>query len=307
MLSDLLRANAGVRIVRGRYGMIAYWDADLVIGASVAAYGEWFESEVEVFRAYCGPGDTVVDVGANIGTHTMALASIVGSRGQVVSIEPQRPMHMLVCANAVMNGYLQVEPHRVAAGARTNTMRCGVPNYRKPSSFGGYDMRGSAAAAANADIAETIRIVPLDSLLHESLSLRLIKIDVEGSERDVVTGAARIIARRRPVLYIENDRIEHSRDLIQTIRALGYRLYWHIPAFFNPKNFAGRTDNIHPVGMFRVEGRLWVNGVSLNLLCIAAERDLPVPSDAIEVGDDHEHPCHERDRARLAPHLAILN
>lgn len=308
MLNDILQANRGTRIVQGRYGHVAYWEHDVIVGSSVAAYGEWFESEVDVFRMYCRSGDTVIDVGTNIGTHTLALAAIVGSGGRVIAIEPQRPMFMLMCANAVMNGYLQVEPYRAGAGSEWSNLQCLVPDYLRKSSFGGYSLEAVAATPMSNGRLETVQVFPIDEM--DFGSPRLIKIDVEGAEVDVIEGARRLIQRARPVLYVENDRVDRSRELIARIRSLGYRLYWHLPRFFNPANHARNTEQIpyHVVGMFRgPDGGLSVNGVSLNMLCIPDEAACALPQDVTEVGDDGEHPCHEKDRRRLAPGLEILN
>ena len=72
----------------------------------------------------------------------------------------------------------------------------------------------------------------------------LIKIDVEGMEREVLQGAEQTIRRFRPVLYMENDRPEHSAALIRQVLDLGYRLYWHLPPLFNPQNYFGVAENV---------------------------------------------------------------
>jgi hypothetical protein len=46
------------------------------------------------------------------------------------------------------------------------------------------------------------------------------------------------------VLYVENDREEKSAALIGQLLGLGYRLYWHLPPLFNPKNYFGATENV---------------------------------------------------------------
>ena len=286
--------------VPGRYGTIAYWENDCVIGRAVATYGEWFESEVDVFRLYCGLGDTVVDVGANIGTHTMALASLVGPRGRVVSIEPQRPMFMLMCANAIGNGYLQVEPFRAVAGKACHRMNYATVRYDEVSSFGGYDTNLMAAMAPG-QVSEALETVSIDYL--SCYKAKLIKIDVEGSECNVIWGAEKTLKLARPVLYVENDRVENSRELIELLRMFDYKLYWHFPASYNPNNIAGSKEIIHRVGIVYARGQYWLNGIGVSLLCLPNGKQLPLPPDVIEVASDDEHPALPQYRQRLVPYL----
>ena len=85
----------------------------------------------------------------------------------------------------------------------------------------------------------------LDSVI-DVPSLKLLKVDVEGMESEVIRGAKKLIARHRPVLYVENDRAEKSKELIELIKSLDYRLFWHLPQLFNPNNYAGDKEDIYP-------------------------------------------------------------
>src|SRR5262249_49779677 len=73
---------------------------------------------------------------------------------------------------------------------------------------------------------------------------RLIKIDVEGMEREVLAGAAETIRRCRPFLYVEDERRDRSEALGAFLHELGYVLHLHQPPYFNPDNFAGRRANV---------------------------------------------------------------
>lgn len=102
--------------------------------------------------------------------------------------------------------------------------------------------------------------VTLDAYL-DAPSVALIKIDVEGMEGEVLAGAAALIARDRPLLYVENDRTERSAALIAQLFALEYRLFWHLPPLFNPDNYRGEREDLFP-GI-----------VSVNMLGVPRERD----------------------------------
>jgi hypothetical protein len=106
-------------------------------------------------------------------------------------------------------------------------------------------------------------MVTLDDLA-DLPRLRLVKIDVEGMEGEVIEGAAKLIARFRPLLYVENDHPERSAQLMRRIDGLGYDIYWHIVPLFNPGNFYGVTENAFP-GL-----------VAFNMLCVHRESRIEI-------------------------------
>src|SRR3954467_8777217 len=93
-----------VRLRRCRHGVMAFLKADQVIGRSLDLYGEFAEDENAVMLPLVGPGDTMVDVGANVGTVTLALANRVGPTGMIHAFEPQRVIHQLLATSLTLNG-----------------------------------------------------------------------------------------------------------------------------------------------------------------------------------------------------------
>ena len=92
----------------------------------------------------------------------------------------------------------------------------------------------------------------------------LIKVDVEGMEIDVLRGAERTIEMYRPLMYLENDRVEHSETLLTLIQKLDYDAYWHLASLFNADNFAGDSEDIFP----RI--------ASINVLCLPKESKIRI-------------------------------
>jgi hypothetical protein len=84
----------------------------------------------------------------------------------------------------------------------------------------------------------------LDGVFANLARLRLLKVDVEGMELDVLEGSRELILRTRPILYVENDRPARSEALVASLRALSYDLYWHTPRLFNPANYFGNRENV---------------------------------------------------------------
>lgn len=234
------------RVKPCRYGAMAFNVHDRYVGRSLDLYGEFSEGEVEMFRHLVRPGDVVLDVGANVGAHTLFLARRVGPGGRVVAFEPQRVVFQTLCANVALNSVTNVWCHPAAAGAVAGEVAVPPVDYARPGNFGGVSVGGAAG--------ERVPVVALDGL--DLPRCRLIKVDVEGAEEGVLRGAAGLIARDRPVLYVENDRRERSAGLVRYVAGLEYDLYWHRPPLFNPANHAGKTENVF--------GAV----VSVNMVCV---------------------------------------
>jgi len=89
---------------------------DHIMTPSLAMYGEFAEDELEVLDKYVKPGMTVIDVGANIGVHSVALSDMVGRNGLVLSFEPVLCTYNLLCANLAFSGNQNVIAHRAMVG-----------------------------------------------------------------------------------------------------------------------------------------------------------------------------------------------
>ena len=217
-----------------RHGRLSYLLHDAYIGRSLDVYGEYSEGELDLFRQLLRPGDVAVDVGANIGALTVGMARMVGPGGAVIAFEPQRTIFDILCGNLRSNGLANVTAHRRAIGSQPGAIRVPPLDYAGPENFGGVALGGAQG--------DEVEIVTLDSLALPRL--RLLKVDVEGMEREVVAGARETIARLQPALYIENDRADRSRALVSLLFDIGYRLWWHIAPLFNPDNFFRHPEDI---------------------------------------------------------------
>jgi FkbM family methyltransferase len=247
MDSTALLENGHLRLKHCRYGPMLYLVTDRFIGQSLDRYGEFSEGEVTIFRQIVRPGGTVLDIGANLGTHTVFFAKATGSGGAVYAFEPQRVLFQILCANVALNGLSNVYTYQAAVGRQAGTVTLPRIDYTVANNFGGL-MLGNWSAG------EATPLLTIDSL--NLPACHLIKVDVEGMEAEAIAGAEQTIRRFRPFLYVENDRREKSAALIEQIFALDYRLYWHLPPLFNPQNHFAESENIF--------GRT----VSVNMLCL---------------------------------------
>jgi FkbM family methyltransferase len=146
--------------------------------------------------AAIGTGDTIVDVGANIGYNTVYAAGIVGPAGRVVAIEPAADNVRVLRDNIAANGLGQVVVHAVAAG-RTHEDR-------------DLFLRGDMSAVnslfpesvyATVTGVEQVPVAPLDAVVDGDVEL--VKIDVEGAELDVLAGMTRLLRSDRIQLIVE--------------------------------------------------------------------------------------------------------
>lgn len=231
-------------------GIMLYNRNDAYIGASLRKYGEFSAEETALFRLIVQPGRTVLDIGANIGVHTLNLSRFVGAEGIVHSFEPQRLTFQALCANVALNSCSNVFTHQAAVGAVDGTLRVPLLDPNAPHNYGGLSLLDSG-------LGEPVTLLTIDSM--DLLDCQFIKIDIEGMETEALRGAAATIQRFRPFLYVENDRLARSAELIGLIQQYGYRLYWHMPPLYRANNFRADTENI------------FGDTVSINMIGIPAE------------------------------------
>ena len=72
-----------------KHGIFSYYSNDQFIGKSLSEYGEWSEAEVSLLKQLLADSENIIEVGSNIGTHTIPLAKQVSNGGFVYAIEPQ--------------------------------------------------------------------------------------------------------------------------------------------------------------------------------------------------------------------------
>jgi FkbM family methyltransferase len=240
-------------IVAGRHGYFLANRFDGYIGLGLIRYGEYCELEWQVLSQLIQPGATVVEVGANIGSHTVSIAKKVGPEGRVIAVEPQRIVHQYLSANISLNMLGNVECHWAACGVEPGELTVPPMDYftEELKNFGGLSL-------ADGGEGEPVRVLPLDTIMR-GRPAQLIKIDVEGMEVDVLRGASETILGSRPIIYAENDRPAKSDELLSELWSYNYRTYWHVPRLFNPANFFGEAENI------------FANTGSFNLLCVPGE------------------------------------
>lgn len=269
--------------VETRHGPMWVLEGDAYVGRALELYGECSEREVELLGQILRPGAVVVEAGANIGAHTVPLARACAP-GRLYAFEPQQPVFQALCANLVANGIRNVTALPEALGAVEGRVRMPAIDYGRPQNFGSVGVLPEDSVLPG----PSVRMSTIDAL--GLAACRLIKVDVEGFEPQVLAGAVETIRRCRPVLYVENLVAEQQQELISLIDGLGYRQWWHAPPLVAEDNWAGRADNIF-------EGVL-----SANILAIHRETPGGPPSPPIDPAN-WKSPVPPIPRASLAPRV----
>ena len=226
--------------VTTRYGRLHVARDDSVIGQSLKIYGEWAEDEISAYAALLTDGDTILDVGANIGTHAIALASRF-PHSEVIAFEPQPLAFSLLSANVLAARTANVYPRNWGCAEAERVVHVTTDYETVGWNIGGLSLR-NAGAKEQAGAAPML-LVALDEIAF-ARRVQFIKIDVEGMEEQVLAGAAKLIARDRPILYfevLEIERLESSRAMLTK---LGYELRWLQSEAYNLRNFRQNAENI---------------------------------------------------------------
>ncbi len=248
-----------------RHGrMILFANDTGAVTSALMRYGEWAEREIAFMASLAGEGATVLDVGAYIGTHTLAFSRLVGARGRVIAFEPQPASFRVLERNVAFNKISNVELHEAAAGETSSETAFRPTDPRATSSFGSAVMQDwiSEVPSLDADLPR-VAVIAIDRVDLDRCDL--IKIDVEGMEGAVIAGARETIRRHQPWIYAECNSVEGGLETWRLLASLGYDVRLHLVQAFNPDNLRGETVNVFDeaceAGIVGVPpGRSWTLG-----------------------------------------------
>lgn len=167
-------------------------------------FGAWEPQLTHFLSRRLSPGDTFVDVGANVGYFSLLAAKLVGPDGRVVAVEASPAIHRQLVANLERNSLAaRVRAVNVAAGDRSAT----VPVFHGPAWHEGLSgLFPNVEGELNVELGFEAEVpaLPLAELLREQelATARVVKIDVEGAEAMVVDGLGSLLGRGREDLEV---------------------------------------------------------------------------------------------------------
>ncbi|MBA3994176.1 MAG: hypothetical protein C0469_11665 [Cyanobacteria bacterium DS2.3.42] len=208
-LREMLFGETLVReaIARTPEGVFCFDVRDNVVGCSIA-YGSWEPVETAWIKSILTPGDTVVDVGANLGWYTVVMARHVGREGRVIAFEPDPRNFELLSRNVKENDFLEqstlVQTALLERCGKVLLEQCldNLGDHRIrvraagefQNNLYGEDERQQIEVDANTLDAELAKAGLADR------PLKLIKIDSQGSEVSIFNGAEKALSNSEYVL-----------------------------------------------------------------------------------------------------------
>lgn len=154
------------------------------------------------FRNFLRPGFVAVDVGANVGWHTLLMAQRVGESVRVIAFEPNTSVRGRLLHHVTLNRFCQVEILPYALSDQAGRAKFNAPPVDDPGCGDGH-----LAPIAEMETIQVVEVetVPLDALVDQLSFTRLdlIKIDVEGFEWPVLRGSEQTITKFRPHIIFE--------------------------------------------------------------------------------------------------------
>ncbi len=230
-----------------RYGRLFAPDGDQVITRSLQLYGEWAEHEIAQLSSYVRRDTIVLDVGAFVGTHTIALASR-HPEAQIVGFEAQPILAAALAINIDKSGLTNASSNNAVCGRSAGLVTVplqGIADNPGATAITPAFFKGPLGLF-NRPLESSQRFVPLlrlDQLVFKA-PVSLIKIDVEGMEADVLAGARGLVKSFRPAIAFEVLDYSHVKRVLTTLRGLQYHAFWMESSPFNIDNFNGHSENI---------------------------------------------------------------
>jgi len=233
------------------------------IGRAIWAQGIFELNVCEVIARLAGKGETVVDVGANIGFMTSLMARAVGKTGHVLSFEAHPETYSRLISNiarlsTVSSG--QVTAEQVALSDREGEGWMGVDPELFARNAGTARLREAGLASAQGGF--KVRTAALDSFI-AGKQVALLKLDVEGAELRVLHGAARALTEQRVKAIVYEDFQPESSGIIRYLKGFGFSVFYLDGNVIRP--------TIHEVSG---EGSIRLRGADENFLAVRDAKSL---------------------------------
>ena len=213
-----------------RQGIV--WALDLTEGIDLSIYllGSFEPSVVRTYRPLVRAGDTVLDIGANVGAHTLPLARAVGPTGRVVAFEPTAWASAKLRANVDLNPELagRIRAEQVMlTGAGDTGLPAGIYSSWPLTTQGDLHPQHLGRLMSTDDA----QVTSLDDYVTRNgvEKVDFVKLDVDGAEPDVLRGATATVTRHRPVIVMElapylYDGTDRFEQLVDFLAGQDYRI-----------------------------------------------------------------------------------
>lgn len=183
---------------------------DSGVELSIYETGTYEKGVLNFINSQLQNGDCFIDVGANIGLITIFASTKVGEAGKVLAFEANPKTFEILEDNLTLNSIKNVERYSFALGSETNQSFI-YDNWQVNRGGASLVVRDEKSNSYPVDIKK------LDDVLTTSHFPKIIKIDVEGFELEVLKGAKNTILKFKPILIVEISYNEHNSHIINEL------------------------------------------------------------------------------------------
>lgn len=217
--------RVGEHVMQTLHGFALKIDPSVDKGVELSVFetGTYEKGLLYLLKDFLKAGDCFVDVGANIGLMSIYASKQVGETGRILSFEAHPDTFRWLNFNTTLNKIKNIESFNFALGAEEGLARI-YDNWQVN--------RGGASLVVKTEGSKSysIQVKLLDDCLSEGVKPKVIKIDVEGFELEVLKGAELTIQAHRPILIVEISSLRSNQhenaELIDFIDQFGfYQLY----------------------------------------------------------------------------------
>lgn len=217
----LAKQGIVVKPIEGSFKI--YCNPLTLIGAKIIYTGNYEPALKKIFRSVIKKGNRVLDIGANIGFHTLYFAELVGPTGKVIAFEPVSFNYKALQNNIRINEIQNIITKHMALGIKNETVMISADeDSNNPGAYNLFDKQGAVV----------IECCIGDEVITDNEKIDFIKIDVEGFEAFVIEGLLKTISKHRPVIIFEYDRHYHKKTnlpedhIFLMLSELGYSLQY---------------------------------------------------------------------------------
>jgi FkbM family methyltransferase len=203
------------------------------ISLRVLLDGVYERNQLEFLHSVCiknGLKRTYLDIGANIGNHTIYLADVFQ---RVIAIEASELTSRILQLNLDLNHIENVAVHNVAAGKESST---GYMSLSQEDNLGSNRLLSNPLKGK---AVEVINVVSLDTYLSYLKDLDLVKIDIEGYEENALRGMEVLLKENSPIIAFESNSRQECRLIMDILNSYDYEYYYYLHKGFDnvPKLF----------------------------------------------------------------------
>ncbi|HZG24359.1 MAG TPA: FkbM family methyltransferase [Chitinophagaceae bacterium] len=180
--------------------------------------GRWEPESHEIFVRMIKPGQTVFDLGANNGIHSMLFSRLVGDTGKVFAFEPLPSNITELEKNKSLNKITNIKVVAAAVGDKDGHATFYLGNLDKQGSIVGIGSQSGREVE--------VKLTTLKTFIEtENVKPDFLKIDIEGAESDALKGMGDLISAIRPAFFIELHTPEQDKKVGEILQKFNYKVY----------------------------------------------------------------------------------